>query len=281
MWHLDPPSLTATFEDVDKMVLCSALPSADAAPLKRLIRKYHNLGGQVSERHFIDISEVGGRKLLSIYEKTRDRGRFCNIRKELNQNIDVCPYCAINEAKTLDHYVSKKKHPELAACRLNLVPLCHPCNIAKGEKKHTNFVHPYYFKPYEADSDIHSPFLEADISYADFMLVVSFRLVREALRRDADYHQLLAHWQNLKLNERCQKGLVSFLRSTFLARTPNAELLKIMAEDAEHHFGINDWRSAILRGLLRELSGENQEKCHKALLTLNEIRSRNNKSQHL
>ena len=67
--------------------------------------------------------------------------------KILGDNLRVCPYCGVNRASTLDHYLPKSHYSSLALDPANLVPGCRECNHAKGDSNpdgHDAFVHPYF-----------------------------------------------------------------------------------------------------------------------------------------
>ena len=46
--------------------------------------------------------------------------------------IRRCPYCGINTADTLDHYLPKELFPEFSVNAANLIPCCGRCNLLKG-----------------------------------------------------------------------------------------------------------------------------------------------------
>ncbi|MDP1920650.1 MAG: hypothetical protein Q8L14_30685 [Myxococcales bacterium] len=46
--------------------------------------------------------------------------------------VRKCPYCGLNEAEELDHFLEKALLPELALFARNLVPSCHRCNVVRG-----------------------------------------------------------------------------------------------------------------------------------------------------
>lgn len=61
---------------------------------------------------------------------------------------NMCPYCSIAKAKTLDHYLPKAKFPKFAITPVNLVPCCRDCNSEKDTKFSNSeaemFIHPYF-----------------------------------------------------------------------------------------------------------------------------------------
>ena len=61
---------------------------------------------------------------------------------------ELCPYCSVSFAKTLDHYFPKSKFPKLAITPANLVPCCRDCNTTKdtifSNVESELFIHPYF-----------------------------------------------------------------------------------------------------------------------------------------
>lgn len=57
----------------------------------------------------------------SIYDKLRAHGA----------SLGRCPYCGINQVKTLDHFLPKSQWPLFAVAPYNLVPCCRDCNNEK------------------------------------------------------------------------------------------------------------------------------------------------------
>lgn len=59
------------------------------------------------------------------------RGYYNRLREA--SPLGRCPLCLVREASELDHYLPKRKFPELAIVPLNLVPICDECNGTKLE----------------------------------------------------------------------------------------------------------------------------------------------------
>ena len=68
---------------------------------------------------------------------------------------EVCPYCGVNRATEIDHFLPKEFFFKFSILSYNLVPICHPCNHAKGRKYgssyETQFFHPYFDKVFNSD----------------------------------------------------------------------------------------------------------------------------------
>jgi 5-methylcytosine-specific restriction endonuclease McrA len=74
------------------------------------------------------------------------RGYYNRLREA--SRLGRCPLCLVREASELDHYLPKRKFPELAIVPLNLVPICDECNGTKleyvGENPDDQMLHGYY-----------------------------------------------------------------------------------------------------------------------------------------
>ncbi|UIN31301.1 HNH endonuclease [Microbacterium binotii] len=74
------------------------------------------------------------------------RGYYNQLREASRHGL--CPLCLVRDASELDHYLPKRKFPELAIVPLNLVPICDECNGTKleyvGEHSDDQILHGYY-----------------------------------------------------------------------------------------------------------------------------------------
>lgn len=74
------------------------------------------------------------------------RGYYNRLREA--SRLGRCPLCLVREASELDHYLPKRKYPELAIVPINLVPICDECNGTKLEYAAENpgdqILHGYY-----------------------------------------------------------------------------------------------------------------------------------------
>lgn len=74
------------------------------------------------------------------------RGYYNRLREA--SRLGRCPLCLVREASELDHYLPKRKFPELAIVPSNLVPICDECNGTKlehaGETPGEQILHGYY-----------------------------------------------------------------------------------------------------------------------------------------
>lgn len=181
------------------------------------------------------------------------------------KRVCKCPYCAVGQVNTLDHYMPKSKYKALSLCRLNLVPMCWACNRQKGhDKPFDEFVHPYYtgLKP-------KTTFLKAEIQVMNGDLTFTFSFDKESLNNERLYAQLTSHWNNLKLDERLQKSVIDFIHSEVLSDSDEKEVflasLEALLNKIQKGYGMNDWRTAVLSALLDKLKSGDGESVIEAL----------------
>lgn len=67
---------------------------------------------------------------------------------EIHSSSDYCPYCSFGEVYELDHFLPKETFYDLNVFPQNLLPICHPCNHLKRQKRpagpNESFLHPYF-----------------------------------------------------------------------------------------------------------------------------------------
>ena len=126
---------------------------------------------------------------------------FADLRQELLEAAGtICPYCEIDRAETLDHFIPKEHYPEFAVFSFNLVPCCDVCNRKKGTKWATMagrlFWHSY-FDQVPADSDC----LKATITWKGKAPKFSFTLT-PCSQINAELYQIIQeHFSRLELLE--------------------------------------------------------------------------------
>ena len=74
------------------------------------------------------------------------RGYYNRLREA--SRLGRCPLCLVRDASELDHYLPKRKFPELSIVPINLVPICDECNGTKleyvGASSDDQLLHSYY-----------------------------------------------------------------------------------------------------------------------------------------
>jgi hypothetical protein len=123
---------------------------------KRIASAYATYIANTTALHTITSAGITGvreKALLHAYSSptatmrlTRDELLYPDL-----EDFDECPYCGINDPKTLDHYLPKESYPEFAVYPPNLIPICHVCNSHyKGTQFLDNgarlFLHSYFDK---------------------------------------------------------------------------------------------------------------------------------------
>lgn len=167
-----------------------------------------------------------------------------------------CPYCGINEPKTLDHYIPKESHPEFSILPLNLIPICNQCNSTyKGTKFLSAgkriFLHSYL----DAFPDF--DFLECEISIGR-KIEVNFTILSNPVH--LEFSRLLGdHFGRLNLNERFKyqssieiKVLKASLNRIYRVNGDwhdVAHELRQEAGDLKEVLGGNHWKVALYKGL--------------------------------
>jgi len=172
------------------------------------------------------------------------------------EDFDECPYCGINEPKTLDHYLPKDKYPEFSVFPKNLVPICHVCNTKyKGSQFLSTtgdrlFLHTYYdqFPTYN--------FISVDVSVSD---QIDLKFCSRADPSNVAFSLLFAnHFNTLALNERFvtkSAAEISRKRSSLrrLYGTNNyrkvSRELQLEASDLRKTLSGNHWKVALYEGL--------------------------------
>ncbi len=256
MWILKKPELAEAKKDIDVVLKhCNGLNDGDKALLEQLYDDYDNGCGEVTQ---LKLQPLESKKniIKNQYDKTtgklrntRKNNHLVYIRTELNKEVVKCPYCSINAPQQLDHYMDKAHYGQLAVCRLNLVPLCGTCNHDKGEKSYTDFVHPYY--QHFPDTD----FLVADCKIVKNSVVATFKVDRPALGDNVLAGKIEKQMGHICLRSRLQKAITEFLSQIFLCFDGDTDeklrkFMYIYAGKVKKQYGRNDWRTALVRGLI-------------------------------
>lgn len=265
MWGIAKPDIKETLADVDVFKDMGIISEADTRKLKKLVGCYDAGNGAVTEEQHSWVSSEGAKSIHKNYPETYSGKPLDFIRKALCDDVLKCPYCAVGQVNTLDHYMPKSKYKALALCRLNLVPMCWACNKQKGhDKPYDEFVHPYY-----TGLTPGTVFLRADIQVVNNDLAVTFSFDADGLNNAHLHSQLTSHWRNLKLDERLQKSVIDFIHSEVLSESDDKEVLQVSLEallsKAQKGYGMNDWRTSVLKALLDKLESEDGEPIIEAL----------------
>lgn len=253
MWILRKPLLTSAKKDIDVLILhCNNLNANHKPMLEQLYDEYEVGSGEVTEKQLRPLADKKN-IIREQYKKTyhRDDGtdHLFYIRKELMSTVQKCPYCSINEPTQLDHYMDKGNYGQLATCRLNLVPLCGTCNWLKKDRTYKDFVHPYYQNFHRV------PFLIANCKVINLWVSASFSIDKTIIT-DAKLRQRMnLQMAHVHLRQRLKKCVNEFIASHFsyCNFANDAELkvyLRMLLDQTQSVYEMNDWRTALVRGLM-------------------------------
>lgn len=252
MWKIDKPELSrAKGKDVRELIAnCDKLDETDKPVLKQLYKEYDDQQGRVTDAQLNAISAEKAKAIHEMYKQTYENKPLAYIRDELMENVYKCPYCSIAQPDTLDHYMPESKYEALAVCRMNLVPMCGKCNNYKSSKPYQKFVHCYY-EPLPT----FAPFLIAKVYTVKQRFIVRFSFDPDAIG-DANLESKLVYQENeIRLFKRLEKESVVFINTLCRSCEQNDTLsLKLWLNrrlaNYEDEFGMNDWRCALIRGIL-------------------------------
>lgn len=250
MWGIpDKPTLRKAKNDAAKTVAhCRGLDAADEVKLKTLYEAYDTKNGRPDAA---DLAPLDGKKdvIKKQYPKTYGNGDLSYIRRELMKDVDRCPMCSILPPTDLDHFWNQSNFGQLAVCRLNLIPACGICNKKKTNGNPDDFVHAYY-QQFPAGV----VFLKADCKIVRGYVVPMFSIDGSGLGDATLTRRLNSQVTEVKLKNRLRAASKGFLRELFQGttfstdRALNAYLSKA-EKDKTSVYGLNDWRTALIRGL--------------------------------
>ena len=252
MWKLEKPDLSrAKGKDVRELIAnCDELDDTLKKPLKELYQQYDDQHGSVTEVQLSAIADDKAKAIHGMYKSTYENKPLAYIRDELTAKVYKCPYCGIAQPNTLDHYMPESKYEALAVCRMNLVPMCGVCNNYKHTKPYEKFVHCYY-----ESLPTTTLFLVAKVYTVKQRFVVKFDFDSMAIGDVALEGKLRYQEKEIRLFKRIQKECVVYIstlcRSCEVTDTAALRLwLERRLRDNESDYGMNDWRCAVIRGML-------------------------------
>lgn len=172
------------------------------------------------------------------------------------KGFSECPYCGINEPKTLDHYLPKELFPEFSVHSLNLLPVCSVCNSNYKKRQFKNasgsriFIHSYF------DIIPNFAFIGVDVKVSN-KVFLEFNPVITHLHKG--FSELFArHFKGLGLAERFalkSSAEIIRLRPAMIRFYANggwklvSKELDIEMNDHRHELKDNHWRIALLGAL--------------------------------
>ena len=187
------------------------------------------------------------------------------MRATLQSLAHRCPYCHLNEADTLDHYLPKGAYHEFIVFPYNLVPCCSTCNGRRGDTKASSpwpsnprrLVH-MYFDLIENSEQLLTAKLERGASQQH---IATFVLPDEGSATSALSRLYLRHADMLGLKDRYQLASVDKLREARaeigslisiypdVPSTQIASFFRSKAQRLEMDNGRNHWESALAHAI--------------------------------
>ena len=115
---------------------------------------------------------------------------------KLSSMHNICPYCLVGTANTVDHYLPKETYPMYSVHSYNLIPACRDCNTNKGSKIPFNdnefFVNPQY------DSLCDYEWLSVHI-IIDKSIGFKYS-INDKMKDENEYSKLSFHFEKLELS---------------------------------------------------------------------------------
>lgn len=250
MWIVgNRPTIDQALGDIDPLVdHCNNLNNAHKPLLVKLYRQYNVNNGCATAA---ELSPLDGVKdVIEGQYKSKMTGNktLGYVRQELNNNVDKCPMCSINEPTQLDHFMNEGTYGQLACCRLNLVPACGRCNLLKHDSVYTDFIHAYYDHYPDVD------FLITTITVKNNKVGMMFGIDLNALGNGDLARRTEHQFFSLDLTKRLHKAGIMFLNDLiggYRCSTDKQLQLDLMTSELnmKSKYGRNDWRTSIVRGL--------------------------------
>lgn len=258
MWNLTPPHGINVREHLDVAFANGEVCSDEKNFLINLYQQYERTLGRPSPAmHAVGQRPELYQLLHDAYSLIQDNRKLKKLRTELKLLADYCPYCGFAPISDLDHHLQRNRFKLLSIFALNLVPCCSPCNSRKRRSPSDN----------PAEHQLHT-YLEPVTSF-DFLratailhqdngaLDVTFSIKKCIGMSDELYFRLTNHLTEFDLHAKYSKQVnIHLSEHQFgmeMAYESGASLLcKYLNGTAEAHrqnFGVNDWRTALFRGL--------------------------------
>lgn len=258
MWILNKPDLQDAKNDIEVAFPNSphvTIKTAEKNELGLIYDHYDNNNGTAHNKYEVS-SIISTRKAITIqnaYKRTQRKGDLSHIRVALLKNAKQrCVLCGLNDRLTLDHFLSQSTYKLVAINRQNLIPCCSICNNLKNDKPAKDFIHAYY------DPIPSSQFLIAKIQIQGQAINVKLEIDANSFigtTSNPIYKKSKKQIEHIQLEDRINEMLSGFLAQTFMNNgdiTNNQVLkntMKFFVDNHEKLYGVNDWRTVVLRGL--------------------------------
>lgn len=142
------------------------------------------------------------------------------------------------------------------------------CNHQKSyQHPYNEYIHPYYLMNLKGKI-----FLVARIQPVDESLDITFSFDKKVIGNEELYNQFVSHWRNMDLDNRLRKSAISFLHNGVLTYLEEVKGLSVSIDILLLRFGkiygLNDWRTAIVRALSEKLKGKDSTAVMAALASM-------------
>jgi hypothetical protein len=260
MWNLTPLEGFDAREHLDTAFADGEVSDAEKDFLIGLYQQY----GEALGRPSLAMQAPGQRPELydlvhDAYSLVQDNRRLRKLRADIKLLADYCPYCGFAPISDLDHHLQRGRFKLLSIFALNLVPCCSPCNTGKrrvpSEDPSEHQLHTYL------ESVANFDFLRATVTlHPDTAaLEVCYSIERCAGMSDELHRRLEYHLTEFDLHKKYAKQVNIHLSEHQFGMTMAFEagadvLRRYLTGTADAHqrkFGVNDWRTALFRGLAR------------------------------
>lgn len=214
----------------------------------------HDLSGTLHKLHQIKLTKSQKELLLSCYayRKTKDLRESVMLRG-IDIKDPICPYCTIDEYKTMDHFLPKENYPAHSVNSSNLIPCCHICNDYKGTLTQENgnrlFLNLY--------SDIlpEQQYLFVTFNFNGGTLpVVKFYLQNINGIDPVLYSIIYSHYEKLHLFERFSDNSINVIKElnfqirSYLNKLSDSSIKDSVIEqclEERSYYGFNYWKSIL------------------------------------
>jgi hypothetical protein len=212
--------------------------------------KYHTEKGQeCDEFKSTLLSDELNNALEVSYNEIQEKGRLSKLREQLLLSTNRCPFCGISVTEELDHHLPKSIYKSLGIFSRNLVPSCHKCN----NKKRTIVGIPHIYYDEYLDND----YFIAVTKMIGNALVIKYEISKDNITEE-QFKILSLVFERINLNNRLLKETNTFLSSfsisieekfdNFSQKGVKEYLLKLHQQFI-NDFGINNWRTALMKSL--------------------------------
>ncbi|WP_324832101.1 HNH endonuclease signature motif containing protein [Pseudomonas saxonica] len=263
MWRLNTPNIEITDRE-----LLTALTLVNGNPvypisdnqrqrIRELYQEYDNNSGNPhdnlkGEDIVLDLRQA----IHDAYgSQVQIRGRLEDYRDKIKLNAECCPYCGFGAITDLDHHLPRSTYKAHAIYARNLIPSCSACNNLKrakaGDTPDTQFSHVYFGQvPQEV-------FLVASATANISGLVVTYSIQKTPNLNVDEFQRLKYQFSALNLNDRYVSQVnihIGSLRTSIELMAVHGEnalrsYLQQCYEQSRQDFGMNHWRSALLKAL--------------------------------